>query len=322
MQSVDVSSLQSTDLGMQAYFLGHWPAAVDLLRSVPAEARSPLQWLHLARALVKLGNLVEAWDSYNELEDMGVPGLSAEGWQASLEVSQVEAAAVKERIPWAHVHLSADVPEEAAVFVDQDAVSQGRLRAPYPLNPGWHTFLVEYQGEVWAARRVYFQEGQQLPVLLLRAPENPLIKSAAASRAVDSSGLPGRVHGPGSGEQRGAAAKLKTASYISFGVGALATGVGIGFAIRAVNRQSHLADAASDCVESVCSASSVTVQRNARLREQYDAAAGVATGGFIAGAVGLATGGILLLLGHRAESEPPAMQPIVGLGSVGVAGRF
>jgi hypothetical protein len=99
LQSADVSSLQSTDLGMQAYFLGHWPAAVDLLRSVPAEGRSPLQWLHLARALVKLGNLVEAWDSYNELEDMAVPGLSAEGWQASLEVSQVEAAAVKERIP-------------------------------------------------------------------------------------------------------------------------------------------------------------------------------------------------------------------------------
>jgi hypothetical protein len=41
-----------------------------------------------------------------------------------------------------------------------------RLRLPYPVNPGWHTFLVESNGEVLAARRVYFEEGQNRVVPL------------------------------------------------------------------------------------------------------------------------------------------------------------
>jgi hypothetical protein len=45
---------------MQAYFLGRWLAAIDLIRAVPVELRSPLQWLYLARAQAQAGQLVEA----------------------------------------------------------------------------------------------------------------------------------------------------------------------------------------------------------------------------------------------------------------------
>ena len=214
----------SADLGMQAYFLGRWLAAIDLIRAVPAELRSPLQWLYLARAQAQAGQLVEAWDSYTQLEDLEAPGI--EGLAANREMALVEGAAVRERIPWAELSLGADAPPGAKVYVDQEPVGAERLGAPYPVNPGVHSFLVEAQGEIWAARILRFEEGQQLPVLLVRTLDNPLTRLAAT---------PAGAEVRGAGEPRpyvaGSADALRWASYGSFGIGAAGLLAGAGFAM-------------------------------------------------------------------------------------------
>jgi hypothetical protein len=138
----------------------------------------------------------------------------------------VEGAAVRERIPWAELSLGAEAPAGAKVYVDQDAVEPERVGAPYPLNPGVHSFLVEAQGEIWAARILRFEEGQQLPVLLVRRPDSPLTRR---------SGLPDGAGVRGVGEpsptEAGSADALRWASYGSFGIGAAGLLLGAGFAM-------------------------------------------------------------------------------------------
>jgi hypothetical protein len=80
--------------------------------------------------------------------------------------AQAESAALTGRIPWAQVALASNVPLGGLVYVDQQWLQPERLRLPYPVNPGWHTFLVESNGQVLAARRVHFEEGQSRRVPL------------------------------------------------------------------------------------------------------------------------------------------------------------
>ena len=62
--------------------------------------------------------------------------------------ARAESAALTQRIPWARVSLASDVPLGGLVYVDQQWLEPERLRLPYPVNPGWHTFLVESNGRV------------------------------------------------------------------------------------------------------------------------------------------------------------------------------
>jgi hypothetical protein len=168
---------------VSAYARGQWSAAIELLETIPEPSRTAWHWLHLARAREKRAQLVESFAAYEHLFEVAADAPGAPGMKDVKTQAKAESAALTGRIPWAQVNVDGSVPLGGLVYVDQQWLDPERLRLPYPVNPGWHTFLVESNGRVLAARRVHFEEGQSRVVPL------SLLESTRQNASVGRSGV-------------------------------------------------------------------------------------------------------------------------------------
>ena len=116
---------------------------------------------------------------------------------------------------------------------------------------------------------------------------------------------------------------MRTASYVSLGVGVVGLGLGVVFTLKSAGARKD-ADAACGGDGIHCPAA-----KNGEIAQFDDDARSAktfATIGFIAGGVGLAAGVTLFLLSSPKKSaaavHAPRVQPWVGLGSAGVFGSF
>ena len=174
---------------LEAMAKGQWSAAIELLETVPESSRTAAQWLLLARALERRSQLVESFAAYERVHE-----LAAEGGAGARDVERLaraESSELASRIPWAEVSLARALPIGALVFVDQQWLEPARLRSPYPVNPGWHTFLVESNGEVLVARRAFFEEGQTRLVPLTELHISGLDASASGATHLGASAADG-----------------------------------------------------------------------------------------------------------------------------------
>ncbi len=301
----------------RAYAQGQWSAAIELLEATPEASRTAWHWLHLARALEKRSRLVEAFGAYERLHDLAADGAALPGMKDVERQAKTESGALSHRIPWAEVSLGSDLPPGALVFVDQQWLDPGRLRSPYPVNPGWHTFLVESNGVVLAARRTFFEEGQSRLVPLTG------LGSSGEGAQSSSGALPPRALPPiavsssstsSEGEAPAAAAparraltwqpgnprfdvdrqeNLATATYVSLGVGGVGMLVGTGFLIAALNTS----DEQSSCYTWGCTSNGDDGGDSFRAR------VGAATIGYAVGVAGLITSGVLWALHGKNEAR-------------------
>lgn len=347
----------ATPAWARAYAQGHWSLAAGLIETVSEGSRTPWHWLHLARAREKLGQLVEALAAYERLRELTPPVDATHPNHRQIEASSgfgevrrqadAEAEALAKRIPWAQIDLGGDVPPGAYLFVDQQWLTPDRVQSPYPVNPGWHTFLLESDGEVHAARRVHFEEGQNRQVFL-RTPLHPrwgastevaarasMDQGASASAGARSQPSPSASSALEVSWSRGQSqavedrrvASLRLASYISLGVGVLGLGVGTGFTVAAVGKRNELIELSQRCGGNPCGGLDPELER-ASLQEELDSATAFASGAFVMGGLGLVTSGVLFLLQYNQGPKPAAqvagveLTPLIGLGEAGVSGRF
>jgi hypothetical protein len=179
--------------------------------------------------------------------------------------ARAESSALSHRIPWAEVALERGLPSGALVFVDQQWLEPSRLRSPYPVNPGWHTFLVESNGTVLGARRVFFEEGQSrvVPLGILESEDaGGALAGGDGDGAMRNESATGSAPGevaPAPAERRRALTwhaespafdsqrpgNLRTASYVSFGVGLFGTALGTGLSTAYSNSNDRTQQGAS-----------------------------------------------------------------------------
>jgi hypothetical protein len=245
--SAPAASAPAPPAWARAYGQGHWSAAIELLQIIPEASRTAWHWLHLARANEKRTQLVEAFAAYERLLDVAAEGPTIAGMRDVERQARAESSVLSHRIPWAEVVLERSLPKGALVFVDQQWLEPARLRSPYPVNPGWHTFLVESNGTVLGARRVFFEEGQSR-VVPLNVPESSDTGGALAAGgdaiSTHSAGGPNAAElAPTPSTERRRALTwhsespeldgerpkyLLRASYVTLGIGVLGTAVGTG----------------------------------------------------------------------------------------------
>jgi hypothetical protein len=327
-----------------AYSRGHWSAAIELLESIPEASRTAWHWLHLARARNNRGQLVEAFAAYERLRDIASDAPRAPGMKEIAEQSAKESAAIAERIPWAEVTLGGALPAGALVFVDQQWLEPARMRSPYPVNPGWHTFLIESNGGILAARRVHFEEGQSRVVPLAPAGSDTSVAASslpartgsgvAASQSPMSRPVPARPvasaepartltwHAPEDRSDRDQRSGLRTAAFVSLGIGGLGTLIGTGLAISALQARERSDPAPVPCFSgSSCNGTPAT--------EGWQSQASGAALSYTVGLIGLVTGGVLWLAHREYTSSQPTLkiaqveiEPRVRANGAALHGRF
>jgi hypothetical protein len=323
-----------TQAWTKAYAQKQWSVAIELLETIPESSRTAWHWLHLARALERSEQLVEAFGAYERVRDLAADGSDVVGMREVERQAKLESSALAHRIPWAEVSLTHTLPVGALVFVDQQWLEPTRLRSPYPVNPGWHTFLVESNGEVLAARRAFFEEGQTrlvpLTVLNFEASLPEAGVNAAPAEAAPTAGdaratrrtltwHPSGVRRTDAGyDSEHDSNGLLRASYVTLGVGALGTLVGTGFLVSVLNMRTGIDDYAANCFDSRCEAQAAVDADRAQRRWRAQTTA--ATASYAIGLAGLVTGGVLWLL-HRDSSARAATVNIADL-SLELAPRF
>jgi hypothetical protein len=257
----------------------------------------PSLGLWSARALVKLGKLVEAAERYREVGTLRV----SSGDQAVQKKAQAEAAsdlsALEPRIPELTVRVEGAAASEVSITIDGKPLPTEQVGLAQPLNPGSYRVQAS-RGAEQASAEVTLSEGEQKPVVLeLGAAPAPVPATTPAPAEPARSGL---------GSQR-------TFALVAGGVGMVGVVVGSVFGLK--SKASH-DEAAKYCSGSIC-----RDQRGVDAGEDAYSSGTISTVAMVIGGVGLAGGAVLWLTAPRSHQEPTTAFAI-GPGSLQLRGSF
>jgi hypothetical protein len=281
--------------GVEAYQAGDFATARDRLETAYQMLRVPSLGLWSARALAKVGKLVEAEARY--LEVVRLP--TSVGDEAIQEQARQDArnerAELARRIPSVLVRIEGAPAAEVAVTVDGAAVP-GPVGENHLLNPGRHR-IEGVRATARASAEVLVAEGER---------KEAVLRFAAAT--ADASGAPAADAGLTAPRGDGASttATKRTVAWATIAAGGAGIVVGAVTGLLAISKKGALDDAG--CVSGDCPSS----QRDAV--DSYERMRVVSGIGLIAGVV-LAGAGTYLLLttssndGATGEHAPVARTP-------------
>jgi len=276
--------------------------------------------------------LVEAVEKYQLVIVEGVAPGSPSSWHNAHAEARVELEALRPRLAWLTLVVSG--AEKRAITIDRIRFPDAALGVPRAMNPGKHEIRVRAAGYLPEVRSVTLSEGgkERVEIALVPRPRDtdgaaPHDADAAtppdapATRSYDSpvaepQASPDSPAAPPKSGDSGTRRGLAYAAFASGGVGLVFGGV---TGAMALHRRSELQ---SQCSGGVCPASeSDEIDAYHRL--------GVASGiGFGIAALGIGTGITLLLTesDERPSDDGPkrsrGVSPFVGLGTIGVTGRY
>jgi hypothetical protein len=265
--------------GQQALDSKDYAVAAERFARADSLVHAPTLLLALARAQIGLGLLVEAHENCARIQREGVAPGSPKPWARAYEDAAKEIDAVSARLPWVVVRITgASNPD---VTLDGSPVLPAALGIKRPVNPGRHELRATAAGARPVKRTFSVVDGQIATVEIDLDTEAPPPIPAPAVPAV-------------SAPLAASGTAWRAAGYTALGIGAA------GIAVGAITGGMFLADRAqlsSECPDSHCSPD------HERAVAQYRTLGSVSTVGFVVGAVGVATGSVLLLSAPRANRE-------------------
>jgi len=281
--------------GVEAYQAGDFATAHDRLETAYQMLRVPSLGLWSARALTKLGKLVEAEARY--LEVIRLP--TSVGDEAIQEQARQDArnerAELARRIPSVLLRVEGAPAAEVAVTIDGAPLTGTAIGESHLVNPGRHR-IEGVRGSARASADVVAAEGEQKSALLRFA--------GATADAVTPAADAGLIASPGAGSSKGGT--MRTVGWAAVAAGGAGIVVGAVTGLVAISKKGSLDDAG--CVSGSCPLG----QRDAV--DSYERMRLVSGVGLIAGVV-LAGAGTYLLLttpandGAGAERAPVARRP-------------
>ena len=291
--------------GIEAYDAEDYAAAETHLRQAYELVKVPTIGLYWARALVRLGKLVEASEVYREASILKVE----KGQRDQQLKAQADAKAEREqllpRIPKLRVVVEGASRSDVTFQVDGSEVRAVALDVGYAVNPGEHV-IVARVGGAEQRETVVLAEGAQESITLRFAPSAHRGRGAKGSGALGGGDADAAAESPRRWQ--------RPSGYALIGVGAVGLVVGGISTLDAAKKRDDLR--ASDCDGTSCTTdqkSEVQAHNNMLRLAQISS---------VAGAV-LAAGGVTLVLAapRRPESSR-RVAPWVGWGTVGVSGEF
>jgi hypothetical protein len=293
------------DEGYTALQEKHYAEAADRFSRADALVHAPTLMLDWARALVGLGQLVEAQERYELIIREGVDPKAPASWQRALTDAKSELARLKPRLSWVTIRVTGS--NAASVTVDQVPVPAAALGVRRPFNPGTHQVAVTAKGYLDRFEAITLDEGQEGSVAfaLQLDPEQRAAPAVVRNTSVvDTS--------PTSHPTRN-----RAPIYVALGV------AGVGFVVGGVT--GALALGKRSTLEKHCPTPDECPEEYSDTVKAYRTFGTISGAGFIVGVVGAATGVTLLLLEGKSGSTPNrglVVRPYVGVGTLGALGRF
>ena len=297
--------------GVKSFKKGDYAAASDQLERAYKVLRVPTLGLWSARSLAKLGKLVEAAERYLEATRLDVSTGDAAIQKKAQEDARTEREALLPRIPTLTIAVRGVDPSVIELALDGAPISNALVGQALPVNPGRHRVDARF-GEATTGDEGSVEEGAGMTLnLTLTPPPQAVAGTKPAPSRTPAAPTP---ETPPSTEAKGGNLR-KTLGFVALAVGgaALATsGITAGLALGKKK------DMESDCIDNRCNPSRQDDVNS------YQTLRTVSTVTVFVGAAGIASGVVLLLTAPKnTESAGRAsVQPWVGLGTVGVSGRF
>lgn len=285
-----------------------YATAVDRFRHADALVHAPTIGVDLARALVGLGRLVEASERYQLVIREGVPKGSPPSWKKAVDDAQAEVAELEPRLAWVVIHVMG--PLDPEVTVDGVRVPEAAIGARRAADPGTSEVRASAPGFEPVSQTVSLKGGEEQVVTLV------LKKSPSGFRAPTE-----REPAPVQTAPREAPSRIP--AYVAFGVGGAGLIVGSVTGILALGMHSDLKD---QCPTGHCKPQSdAEAEQMESDRSRYRTLGTISGVGFVTALAGAGTGAVLLVTGSTGAPKPAqkaAVWPVVGVGQLGVAGRF
>jgi hypothetical protein len=291
----------------QAYEAGDHATAQDLFHRAYALVPAPTLSLREARALEKLGRLVEAVEAYVRTTRTRVEASDPEIFQQSIREAQDELAQLRPRVPRLKIIVENADSSQLTVTIDGKPLRRELVGVESPIDPGPHAIAASTANGAGATSSVTLKEAENQSIVLRleagRAPVGPAKTHAAGSAG--ASAAP---------RDTGSAGGQRTWAIVSFGVGGAGLGVGVVTGLMAASRHSS---AEEGCPENRCAAGSSAADDVDAFRSLRT----VSTVGYVVAAVGVAAGTALLLTAPK-EPQSGWVSPYLGPGAAGVTGAF
>ncbi|HEY4104015.1 MAG TPA: hypothetical protein VGM44_08990 [Polyangiaceae bacterium] len=300
--------------GVTAFEQKRWADVVDLFSRAESLVHSPVHLLFKARALVQLGQLVKAHETYLAITREQQPATPSPVLANAQAAAHAELAALEPRLASVTIKLQGPGAAEATVTMDGVKVPPALVGLARPVDPGQHQFQAAGAGVQSAVSSLVLKEGGSGVVTLELAlkPAAGVAPVAPAPATSIGAPLPQGNSAPGSG--------MRIGSYVAFGVGALGLAAGTVFALSA---KSKYDDANALCKSFPCDLTRAQNAQRSQLSKDGDSAKTVSLVGFIVGGAGVVAGTTLFVLSkHKTEAAQAGIQPWIGLGAAGLSGKF
>lgn len=231
---------QLADEGMRLIETGEVDAGLAKLKQALALVPVPTLAIAAARAMVSVGRMTDAVETYREVAKMPLPTWLKDLPRMKQELAQRESvkelAALTPRVPRIRVTL-VGIPAER-VSIDGQPRERAELQGVMLIDPGIHVFEAQ-AGKSVVRKEVRIAEGQALKVVLhLEESETVLPAPVAPAPALVSPPEP--VHMDGAGNW------MPIAGYVALGLSAVALGATIGTWVTARGVAGDLEDRCPD----------------------------------------------------------------------------
>jgi len=298
--------------GLTAFQEHDYATASDKLGRAFHVLQAPSLGLWSARALEKLGQLVEAQERYLKVTRLDIVGGDAEVQKKARTEAAADLAALSPRVPSIVVRVEGASSSDVRLTVDGNALAPDLIGEAWPVDPGSH-HVVGSRGAERREADVVVAEGEH-PATVLHFGAGPTTVAAAPTVAPPVPASGPFEQPPPQSKDSGFASSQRTVGWLTLGVGAA------GFAVGGVTGIMTLADRSGLHQGSDCYGTSCATRVSGKV-DSYNTMRTVSTISFIAGSALLATGVVFLLTAPHA-STAPSTALVVQPGSAAIRGTF
>ena len=166
--------------GAKAFAEQRWADAVDLFTRAESLVHAPPHLLFVARARVKLGQLVLAREAYTKIIRENIAPKAPAVFHEAQTSAKVELPALEPRIAMLTVSVTGSEGKSTSVTIDGQPLPPAFVGAPKPMNPGEHRLQATAEGMASDVVTVTLREGaRQNVALALVAHKGPVPVAAA-----------------------------------------------------------------------------------------------------------------------------------------------